>query len=289
MKRVRMVLLLVMAIPLLGQSSRGAEIKDLISGQMFPLAMQLSDLNDQWRRLSVGGQTEPANPLTMFISMFQPAAAAYYTKGETVTVAGETFIVAYRAQPKGPSMAELMESGPTPPTPEKLTAQTQLALSLLNLRAVASLNDIRVFNLEQELAESERLAKEAAEAKEQKEWTASSESNVKQIALAALMYAQDYDETLPPMANADEVKEALLPYVKNGQIFLQPDADEAYVPNAFLSGKKISDIDNPEEMILFYEASPGEDGSRGAAFLDGHTAHLDASEWQRLKEISHIP
>lgn len=48
-------------------------------------------------------------------------------------------------------------------------------------------------------------------------------SNVKQIALGILMYAQDYDEVLVPMANPGGNWTVLIsPYVKNTQIFRCP-------------------------------------------------------------------
>ncbi|MCX7597722.1 MAG: hypothetical protein N2512_02480, partial [Armatimonadetes bacterium] len=51
-------------------------------------------------------------------------------------------------------------------------------------------------------------------------------SNLKQIAMAHLMYAQDYDEMLPGHGN-DAVAPwplMIVPYVKNGQIFHCPSA-----------------------------------------------------------------
>jgi prepilin-type N-terminal cleavage/methylation domain-containing protein/prepilin-type processing-associated H-X9-DG protein len=54
---------------------------------------------------------------------------------------------------------------------------------------------------------------------------ASCKSNLKQIGLATIMYAQDYDETLPPIlmeagGNLYAVNEVMHPYVKNEQIWL---------------------------------------------------------------------
>src|SRR6056297_3423700 len=70
-------------------------------------------------------------------------------------------------------------------------------------------------------------------------------SNVKQMGLAAMMYVQDYDETMPParcynatipytMPNGDTWDSwgpwfALIqPYAKNPQIFICPSAQESY-------------------------------------------------------------
>jgi len=54
---------------------------------------------------------------------------------------------------------------------------------------------------------------------------ASCKSNLKQLGLATIMYAQDYDEALPPIliqsgAEMYAVNEVLNPYVKNEQLWL---------------------------------------------------------------------
>jgi prepilin-type N-terminal cleavage/methylation domain-containing protein/prepilin-type processing-associated H-X9-DG protein len=59
---------------------------------------------------------------------------------------------------------------------------------------------------------------------------ASCTSNVKQLMLAILMYAQDYDERLPPNWNvgaggaSDTWSDLIMPYIKNDQIFVCPSA-----------------------------------------------------------------
>lgn len=75
--------------------------------------------------------------------------------------------------------------------------------------------------------------------------TSSCQSNMKQIALAELMYVQDYDETYPP-TSLDTVPgsastfitsyiaypDLLMPYVKNVQIFACP-SDRTLTPSGF--------------------------------------------------------
>src|SRR5262245_25681950 len=64
---------------------------------------------------------------------------------------------------------------------------------------------------------------------------ASDMSNMKQLGLAMIMYAQDYDETYNPRSSVNPVycpgepgdrwdlwPALLLPYVKNGQVFVSP-------------------------------------------------------------------
>lgn len=294
MKRIGMMLLVALAMPALGGPGQGAEIKDLIYGEVFPLTVQLKALDSEWRRVTVAGQA--TDYLQMYAAMFSGRSPAYYTKGETVTVGGETFIVAYQAQAQPFDLMAMMGRDAEPPAPEKLTPESVVTLSLLNLRAVGSLSDIRPFDLEQEIAESERLAERVSEALgEQFEEAASaaaeasSLSNLRQLALAMLMCAEDYDDALPPMENAEAMQEVLLPYVKNGDIFFHPETGEPYQPNPTLSGKRLADFADPAKTIAFYEPTPAEDGSRGAAFVDGHAKRVGPAEWERLKGISGIP
>jgi hypothetical protein len=282
---------LAAAAPVYCQAPQAVEMKALISGDMFPLTVQLKDLTAEWRRVAIGAQAEASNPLAIYAAMFSPGGGAYYTKGQTVSVMSETFVVTYRVQSKVNLQA--MMQRPTPPAPAKLTPETTLGLSLLNLRTVSSIDDIRPFDLKQEIAESEKAATEAEEAGAEVESGAGGEagslSNLKQMALAVVMYAQDSDEVLPPLKTIDAAKEALSPYVRDESIFTQPDTDQPYKTNPVLSGKKLAHITDRADMILFYEAKPAEDGTRGASFLDGHAKRLSADEWERYKKISKIP
>jgi prepilin-type N-terminal cleavage/methylation domain-containing protein/prepilin-type processing-associated H-X9-DG protein len=68
---------------------------------------------------------------------------------------------------------------------------------------------------------------------------ASCQSNVKQMALGALQYTQDYDERLPPAYNEDTQKvwgELIQPYLKSTQLFQCPsDASSHSIAEGFTS------------------------------------------------------
>ena len=116
-------------------------------------------------------------------------------------------------------------------------------------------------------------------------------SNVKQIGLAAIMYAQDYDETLPMMwyplvhipggqtgtSNYFTWAEALYPYIRNDQLFQCPDQKytQAQMPygtypfaynyngasptvpadpgTGGLSGASEGAIKNPASLVMAYD------------------------------------
>jgi prepilin-type processing-associated H-X9-DG protein len=151
------------------------------------------------------------------------------------------------------------------------------------------------------------------ESREAADTNGSSQSHLKQLGVALLMYAQDYNEMLPPMKDAAAVKRLLLPYVRgNEAVFVHPQTGEPYRPNPSLSGRRRSSIamvsgrdsrgkairprrhraeipGSPAQVVAFYEASPAPDGTRAVLFLDGHVGVIRETEWPRLKRASKIP
>jgi len=284
----RLLAVLACATVVLPAYGQGADLKDLLSGSVYPLSLKLSDLNGEWRRLRVGG-SDAGGLMGLYSAMMGGVATTYYyTQGRTVAVSGETYLVAYRPRSKPVDMSAMMRSS-SPPTPEKLKRDTVLALSLLCLKTAGSLDDIRPFNLEEEVAESEQAPQSNDETFAPPSSTVSSESNLKQLGMALIMYTQDYDEVLPPMKDPPTVKKLLMPYVKNEAIFAHPTTRKPYVPNAVLSRKKLGHIAKPAEMVAFYEASASSDGKRGVVYLDGHVAQVAGSDWPRVKRASKIP
>jgi hypothetical protein len=105
-------------------------LASILSGNSIPTAIKLKDLTPEWRAMSTNGQLEIGN-FQAVVSLFGGGSFAnnYYTKGQTINVGSETYIVAY-------SLISL---------PEKITPELSLSLSLLNLKTIGSLSNIRVF------------------------------------------------------------------------------------------------------------------------------------------------
>jgi hypothetical protein len=148
-------------------------LKILLGGEAWPLNKKLKELDGNWRRITIGGNPSEgkgvAGGLGGFFGMMMGAAGggqaaaapSYYTQGATVTVGQETFLVTYRHQVKGIDFGALVAQAgpggpPKLPEPEKLTADTDLQLTLVNVRSIQTLSGIRAFNLDRELSDAQK-------------------------------------------------------------------------------------------------------------------------------------
>ena len=282
-------MLLILALLTIQGAARAqtSDLKTLLFSPASQNALTLRDLNSEWRVMnaSAADNSGGGNFMAAWLSMMSGAAApaACYTRGDTVTVGGETFVVVYRAATKPINMAALMNGrgNQSPPPPEPYTPDTKLTLSLLNLKTMAAFNDIHPFDLKAELAAHQPPPASPA--------TEESVKNLKQMGTALMMYAQDYDEMLPPMKKYEKTQEVLMPYVKNAAAFTNPDTKEPYKANPVISGLALAKVDMPTETVAFYEAAPARDGTRGVCFLDGHAKRIKEEDWPALKAKNKIP
>ena len=162
------VLLFVAVIP-----SRSADFRNLLSGKTHPLAVKLGGLNDSWRRFTVhtGGHASGNVSLSFTGSSGTSGSSqnniadlagsrTYLTQGETVAAGSQVYLVAYRMPGSGLDLSGLIQAlaSKTSPVPTVLAAETELPLSLLEVKSTGTLDDIRAFDLKREIAESKQLA-----------------------------------------------------------------------------------------------------------------------------------
>jgi hypothetical protein len=151
----------------------GESLKALITGEVTATTKKLKELDANWRRITIGGSPSEgkgvAGGLGGFFGMMMGAAGggqasaspAYFTQGTTVSVGQETFLITYRHQVKGLDFGALVAQAgpggaPKLPEPEKLTADTDLQLTLVNVRSIQMISGIRAFNLDRELADGQK-------------------------------------------------------------------------------------------------------------------------------------
>lgn len=115
----------------------------------------------------------------------------------------------------------------------------------------------------------------------QKARETSSMSNMKQLGLATLQYAQDHGEKLPRMDSQENFKAALSKYIlqENYDVFLDPQTKTPYILNKKLSGKSLDTINDPAHTELM--RSPGDyNGFVLVGYVDGHVRAVPMEELQ---------
>lgn len=170
-------LLLIMLFS--SDSSAGADLETLMSGKKHPLSVRLGNLDQQWRRFTIHSSGNASGNISVSVTGSGgnsgssqnniadiTGSRSYLTKGETVSASGQTYLIAYCLPDSGLQLSGLIQAlaTQTPPAPTILSNETMLSLSLLELKSLGSLDDIRAFDLKREIAESEKAAQAIAAA-----------------------------------------------------------------------------------------------------------------------------
>ena len=96
-------------------------------------------------------------------------------------------------------------------------------------------------------------------------------TNLKQLHLAVIQYAQANDEILPPTDSAASFDAALKSYVPTPSVFVCPDTGQPYTPNPALSRQPISNF--LDSTLLAQDATPDADGQSSVVYLNGTVEH----------------
>ena len=114
-------------------------------------------------------------------------------------------------------------------------------------------------------------------------------SNLRNLATASLMYAQDYDGSFPlnaqyPKSSAFNWDSALIPYHKSKALYHCPQDEKpggtSYLWNDFLNAVKLSEVDFPTSSIFLIDSShASEDKNPGHGYpLRYNVGHSIANE-----------
>ena len=218
-----------------------APLQAALADENMPLTLSAKQLNSSWRRFKISKSLDSNFRVTPEANE-EGASYSYLTRGETIKVGDETFLVAYRTRHSANADYDAIEnigaadedyadvatnasdSNFYPPnfdenavTPDgylRLLSTQTLSLCLLNVRTIGDLGDIRAFDAKTDLikvvtaADRERQNQQALAERANLSGVAVNQqvdSDLKQIGLAMLMYIQDYDEKLPPMRSVQRM------------------------------------------------------------------------------------
>jgi hypothetical protein len=144
-----------------------ASLGDVLAGTAVPHTVKLKDLTPEWRRVSLTGEAllgmggTLQSMLQSVGSMFGGSGGsdAIYTRGAVLKIGDQQFLVGYRLPSPGMDFGALMAMGmgaagkegpgapPKPAPTSPVTPDSELSLVLVNVRSIASISDIRPFNL----------------------------------------------------------------------------------------------------------------------------------------------
>lgn len=237
----------------------------LFTGQIAPLTMKLKNLDILWSSFNLssnhGRKSEgPSETATDENSL-------YFTQGRTAMLNGTPYLIAYSLRNAYSSMVKVNSAYKMN---KSITPDTELHLCLLNLQPADDILNISPFDLSALLTNNYRYNNEI------------SKSNLNQILIALMMYAQDNKMTLPPMTDYSAFVKALYPYVKHTEVFYLPGTHTPYTLNIDISEQKLNSIKLPMNTPVIYEPHAQKDGSRYVGFLDGHVTAMNRSEWNQL-------
>lgn len=308
MRKITLALAIVTSMLTYSPKCLANDFQELISGKQAPLTKQLKDLDDSWRQIAISGQYEMADLMKSWTSLFGANLYnnLYYTQGKTVKVNSETYVVAYRLASSGEPLninslfENLMGSVSglaggdcaTIRAAEKITSETTIALSLLNLKTIGSLNNVRPFDLKADIAMLEKAEQQSKAACEKANLAAvesQTESNLQNLGSALQSYAEQNENKLPDMSSLETVKLALQEFVYDDSVFYHPETLEPYLVNSFLSSKNLTELENGLEIVAFYEANPAADGTIGVVYADGFYQRIASEDWSAVKQASKLP
>jgi len=109
-----------------------------------------------------------------------------------------------------------------------------------------------------------------------------SRKNLQELGLAVLTYLADHHDTFPNLSDMDAAKRGLAEYVKSKDVFSDPRSRAPYGANSTLSGKRLADLEDPLDTVVFYETVADDKGGRNVAFCDGNVTRISAERWEQI-------
>src|SRR5688500_6426417 len=117
----------------------------------------MKDLDAQWRRFSLNGTSASDLQWQMAAQQAGVELRVHYTKGQTVNLGGETYLIAYRLPVRiGPCYWD-RHAHVERPSARKPTDTTEISLSLLNMRTSGNLIDVRPFDVAKDMENTTQM------------------------------------------------------------------------------------------------------------------------------------
>jgi len=295
---------------------------DIASGTAMPASLRIADIGPEYKAMRIHsmGESSPGlmgslGGLMMMGSLgggpngskamqgileLSGITDIVWTKGQTTMLAGHEFLVAYKLN-TGMEMAMMKSSGPkmaatltldlirtdsvTSVAPDASITPDQLRKILTAAGATFDSAPVTANVSGDEATTAAVLLPVFAQAKLAAQKT-QTQSNLKQIALSAIMYQNDWDDQFPYVESTPQFQKLTAPYLKNADLWKSANPNGAGFRFAMnLAGVNAAAIDRPAEAPLVYEVNPWADGGRVVAFADGHTKYVGKEQWPAVEAM----
>jgi hypothetical protein len=100
---------------------------------------------------------------------------------------------------------------------------------------------------------------------------------MKEVALATVMYAQDYDGVFPYAQQTATVAAITYPYAKSADCYQSPTQGGHFLFNLKLGGVDLTAIHTPMTVPMWYETLPKSNPNFCVGYVDGHAMRQSAS------------
>jgi hypothetical protein len=239
-----------------------------------PLRLRFTDLTPRYRRVIITprGDAFQTYIQTMMAQSGVPITP-YFTSGETVSIGEETYLVAYRAQ-DNTDFTALRNSPREAVTASRPAPNDELLLSLLNLRTIGALSDVRPFDPARDLMSAS-------------EGNAASLRALVSLGRGLLEGIGAHGGVVPVFTTplSASTRAVFQPFVRNDRAWQDPRSGEFYTPNPKISGLVLADVLNASYLPALMEKDFAKDGTRGILFLDGHAERITRERWQRIAAV----
>ena len=287
MKRIGITPLL--ALPLLGfsltataqiagKTASQISLQELLSGKSVALSLRVKDLDSNFARFRFAGDgADDARSMIWRMSGLSAPETIFYTKGDTLLLENTSYLVVYGSEPRIDKAALArhdMRAMMT--TPSKLRPKDKLLLSLLVMKNLSNIRDIRPFNREQDL-ENEADRNTAVV------------NTLQMLGQGIFQWKHNRgQERFPNWGKrvTPQLRQSVYPFVHDKRLWEHPSTEEPFGLNPVLAGKVVREIPNRQNIYLVYEFTTAADGSRGVLFADAHVERVDAERWARVLKIA---
>jgi prepilin-type processing-associated H-X9-DG protein len=251
--------------------------RDLVTGKSVPLSLRVKDLNESYGRFRFSGDNSDMQRTWMRMAgMMIDTSNIFFTRGDTVNLESGAYLIVYGVENRIDWEAIRRHDGiPATPQTRKLRPKDKLLLTLLDLKNVGNIVELRSFNREEDL-ENEADRNQAVVTTLQQLWQG----------LAQWKHNRG-QERLPQWTDrvTPQLRQTAYPFVHDKRLWEHPSTNEPFRLNPELSGKPLLEVTNRKTLHMIYEATPAADGTRAVLFADGHVERVDAARFTRLQKV----